>query len=1069
MPSKMKHLYLLFTFMLILISCSQQNEQPEQPSGNVEFPDENLAAAIRGTLRLEPKDRITTQKLKELQYLYSYNKNIADLTGLEHATNLATLELFDNRINDITPLTNLTNLMGLYLGGNQINDITQIGKINSLTKLSLYRNPIQDISPLSQLTNLSELVLGNNQITDISPLADLTQLQALYLGDDPITDITPLTHLKQLTKLSLYETPVSDIPILKELTQLETLNLNDNQISDLSPLSEMKNLKELYLGGNQIRDISQLSELSQLKELSLRQNQINDISPFSKLTQLEKLVLYGNNITDISPLEKLTQLRELKLMGNQITDISSLSKLTQLTYLGLEYNKIQDIKPIENLKNLKNLYIKQNPIEDVTPIYTLYKNNSALNTGDPPYPPIVIKHDNPNGLPDGAIVRLGKGGINVIRFSPDGKYLAVGTDIGLWIYENPTETVIPLSERTIGQVNAVAFSPDGYTVATGGNSNPVIQLWDVRNGEELSTLSLPSAKTVSFKPFRSTAALTFARGGTTLVSIAENGHVTHWDVATGNIIEKFHTDYEIWSSALSLSKQGDIFARGYSSGEIWLRDTFSGAIEAKMRGHKPYFGAAKKNTGIRSLQFSPDGTIFASGSNDKTVRLWNTKRHSKKATLKGHTGWITAIAFSEDGKTVASGDTDSTIHVWDVQKKKQHAVLKGHTNTIIALTFAPDGKILASASADGTIRFWTTRTWKEETIFASGHTEWVRDLAFSDDDTSVSTAMFNSTVQSYDVKTGHQLKEFNLEPQQQTYAVKLSDDASLLACHVVNGAFAFNGQGWRTDRYHQGVGKINVWDMKNGERLPTPLNAFGKMAFSPDNSLVAANSSAGISSWEVTQEMSSTLGGSDQIGVWDVQSGKILYSFGIKSSSPSSPLIFSPDGTKLTLTVNFGPTYLWNLQTQQEFVEELDDQNTYMVFSPDSRMFAINAGSKISLWEIVSDTQIQKRHTLNGVSRDGYVMTFSPDAQILLIAISATGPFYCRDIEIQLWDIATSTKPVSLPGHTEPIETLVFSHDGKILASGSKDGTVLLWNWDEILRDIMLQNKWRETRNGGKL
>lgn len=1056
--------------MLMLICCSQQNEQqPEQPSGNVEFPDENLAAVIRVTLALKPKDRITHQKLKELTTLSAYNNSIADLTGLEHATNLATLELFDNHINDITPLTNLTNLMRLYLGGNQINDITQIGKIKSLTKLSLYRNPIQDISPLNQLTNLSELVLGNNQITDISSLADLTQLQALYLGDDSITDITPLTHLKQLTKLSIHHTQISDITILKELTQLETLYLNNNQISDLSPLSELKNLKELYLRGNQIRDISQLSELSQLKELSLGQNQISDIFPLSKLTQLEKLILYGNNITDISPLEKLTQLKELKLMGNQITDISSLSKLTQLTYLGLEYNKIQDIKPIENLKNLKNLYIKQNPIEDVTPIYTLYKNNSALNTGDPPYPPIVIKHDNPNGLPDGAIVRLGKGGINVIRFSPDGEYLVVGTDIGLWIYENPTGTVIPLSKRTIGQVNAIAFSPDGYTVATGGNSNPVIQLWDVRNGEELSTLSLPSAKTVSFKPFRSTAALTFARGGTTLVSIAENGHVTHWDVATGNIIEKFHTDYEIWSSAFSLSEQGVIFARGYSNGEIWLRDTFSGAIEAKMRGHKPYFGASKKNTGIRSLQFSQDGTIFASGSDDKTVRLWNTKRHSKKATLKGHTGWITAIAFSADGKTVASGDTDSTIHVWDVQKKKQHATLKGHTNTIIALTFAPDGKILASASADGTIRFWTTQTWKEDTIFASGHTEWVREVAFSDDDTSVSTAMFNSTVQSYDVKTGHQLKEFNLDPQQQTYAVKLSQDASHMACHVVSGAIAFNGQGWRTDRYHQGVGEIHVWDIKEGKKLPAPFNAFGNMAFSYDNTLLAANTSDGISSWVATRDGTHMSGSNDSIGVWDVLSGKMLYTFEIKTHRPRSPLIFSPDGSKLASTTTFGPTYLWNLETQQEFATTIDDHSMGMVFSPDSKMIAIDAGSKISLWEIISDTQIQKRHTLNGVSRDGYVMTFSTDAQIFLVASSATGPFFCRDVEIQLWDIATGAKLVALPGHTEPIETLVFSHDGKILASGSQDGTVLLWDWDKVVTDIMLENKWQQTRNGGKL
>lgn len=1056
----MKYLTLLFSVLLVFISCSQQSKQPpEQPSGKMNIPDENLAASIRGTLRLEPKDPITPQNLEELETLSAYDREIEDLTGLENATNLATLVLFNNRISDITPLTNLTNLKVLYLGGNKISNVAQIGKIANLTKLSLYGNPIQDITPLTNLTNLSELVLGNNEITDISPLAELTQLNTLYLGSDQIIDITPLSNLKQLTKLSLHDTPISDITLLTELTKLETLYLNDNQISDLPPLTKLNNLKILTMEGNQINDVTVLSELSQLKKLSLGRNQINDINALSKLTQLEKLVLYGNRITDISPLRQLTQLKELRLLGNQISDISSLSGLTQLTYLGLEHNRILDIKPIENLRNLKNLYLKQNPIEDVSPIYTLYRNNSDLNTGDPPYPPLVGIYDTPTGLPDGAIARLGKGGINVIRFSPDGKYLVVGTDIGLWIYEMPSGKVIPLSRREIGQVNAVAFSPEGYTVASGGNSNPIIQLWDVRNGDELSTLSLPKAATINSKPYRSTQALTFAKGGTTLVSIAENGHVTQWDVATGSIIENYHTDYENWGNAFALSKQGKIFARGYVNGEIRLRDTFSGAIEAKMRGHKPYFGASKKSTGVRALAFSEDGNTLASGSDDKTVRIWNTKRHSKKATLKGHTGWITAIVFSRDGNTLASGDTDSTIRVWDVKKKKELAVVKGHTNTIVGLTFTNDGKNLASASADGTIRFWTSGTWKEETIFAKGHTEWVRDVAFSEDDSFVSSAMFNNTVQSYDVKTGHLFNDFNGAHQQQTYAVQLSQDATLIACHEVNGAISFNIQGWITDRFHNAVGKIQVWDLKKGEKLPTPLNAFGKMAFSHDNTMLAANSSAGISSWIATRHGTGMSGGSDQIGIWDVQSGKKLHTFGIESNRPRSPLLFSPDGTKLASTTVFGPTYLWNLETQQEFATVIDDHSMGMVFSSDGRMLAIDGGAKIHLWEIISDTTVQKYHTLKDVFRDGYVMTFSPDRQLLLVASSSTGRFDCMDVQIQLWDIATSEKLVSLPGHTEPIETLVFSHDGKTLASGSQDGTVLLWDWDEILRDIMLENR----------
>ena len=125
--------------LILIIGCSQQQseEQPEQPSGNVIFPDENLAAKVRGTLALKPEDRITHEKLKKLTTLSAFHRDIADLTGLEHATNLTFLELFDNSISDITPLTDLTNLKDLYLNGNQINDITQIGQIKNLTYLSL--------------------------------------------------------------------------------------------------------------------------------------------------------------------------------------------------------------------------------------------------------------------------------------------------------------------------------------------------------------------------------------------------------------------------------------------------------------------------------------------------------------------------------------------------------------------------------------------------------------------------------------------------------------------------------------------------------------------------------------------------------------------------------------------------------------------------------------------------------------------------------------------------------------------------------------------------------------------
>ncbi len=92
------------------------------------------------------------------------------------------------------------------------------------------------------------------------------------------------------------------------------------------------------------------------------------------------------------------------------------------------------------------------------------------------------------GLPDGAIARLGKGGINIMQFSPDGTRLAVGTDVGLWLYDVPDGKATALFTDHSKKVYALAFSDDGRILASGGYGNPTIQLWDLENDTPHSTL-----------------------------------------------------------------------------------------------------------------------------------------------------------------------------------------------------------------------------------------------------------------------------------------------------------------------------------------------------------------------------------------------------------------------------------------------------------------------------------------------------------------------------------------------------------------------------------------------------
>src|SRR5262249_55581939 len=112
--------------------------------------------------------------------------------------------------------------------------------------------------------------------------------------------------------------------------------------------------------------------------------------------------------------------------------------------------------------------------------------------------------------------------------------------------------------------------------------------------------------------------------------------------------------------------------------------------------------------GVEALAFSPDDALLASGSLDKTVRLWDTRTWKQRAVLEGHADRVYALAFSPDGELLASGSNDTSIRLWSVASGTELAVLNGHEDYVFGLAFDPDGTRLASASGDRTVRLWDT-------------------------------------------------------------------------------------------------------------------------------------------------------------------------------------------------------------------------------------------------------------------------------------------------------------------------------------------------------------------------
>ena len=98
---------------------------------------------------------------------------------------------------------------------------------------------------------------------------------------------------------------------------------------------------------------------------------------------------------------------------------------------------------------------------------------------------------------------------------------------------------------------------------------------------------------------------------------------------------------------------------------------------------------------------SPNGRRLASGSDDKTVKLWDVVTGRELRTLTGHSDIVGSVIFSPDGRWLASGSVDKTVKLWDVSTGRQFRTLTGHSDIVRSVAFSPDGRWLASGSVDG--------------------------------------------------------------------------------------------------------------------------------------------------------------------------------------------------------------------------------------------------------------------------------------------------------------------------------------------------------------------------------